>query len=277
MIELEPLQQVPLFHELPAAELEPLRKAAIRRACPSGEIIFRHGDVPEFFYVVERGQVDIVIPGQGEEMVLASFHGGSFFGELTVFDLQPRTATARTSAETGLICIPLAAVAALIERSPLAARQFISVIASRLRGANEQLSRLQIKNVNDVADQRMSFGERIADRVARFGGSWTFIIYFGVFLFVWMAVNTSVLLSSPPDPFPYIFLNLMLSCVAALQAPVIMMSQNRQSAKDRLQADEEFRINSRADIAVQQLHLKIDELRANLIPYRQTAESKRPD
>jgi uncharacterized membrane protein len=114
----------------------------------------------------------------------------------------------------------------------------------------------------------MTFGERIADSVARFGGSWTFIIFFLVFLLAWMGVNTVWLLLEPPDPFPYIFLNLILSCIAALQAPVIMMSQNRQAAKDRLQADLEYQVNVKAEFAIQQLHRKLDELRASLIQHR---------
>ncbi len=142
-----------------------------------------------------------------------------------------------------------------------------------MRGKSEQLepdpliqmlSRLKLRNVNEIADEKMTFGERVADLVARFGGSWTFIIWFGVFLLAWMGVNTAWLLSSPPDPFPYIFLNLILSCLAALQAPVIMMSQNRQATKDRLQADQDYQINIKAEFAIQQLHRKLDEMRAAL-------------
>src|SRR5437868_2904664 len=91
-----------------------------------------------------------------------------------------------------------------------------------------------------VVGQEMTVGERVADLVARFGGSWTFIISFGVFLLLWAGVNTAWILTAPPDPYPYIFLNLILSCIAALQAPVIMMSQNRQAVKDRLQADQDY-------------------------------------
>jgi CRP/FNR family transcriptional regulator, cyclic AMP receptor protein len=276
MTEIYHIEDVPLFRNLPPDQRAQLTNAAERHLHKGGEAVFSHGDVPEFLYIVEHGSIDIVLPSKGEEIILASFEAGTFFGELAVFDKQPRIATARATQDTSLICIPLGVIALLIEEHPAAARQFISIIIQRLRSADELLSRLQIKNVNDIVNERMTFGEKIADLVARFGGSWTFIICFGVLLMIWMGVNTVYLLASPPDPYPYIFLNLILSCIAALQAPVIMMSQNRQTIKDRLQADQDFQINIKAEFAIQQLHRKLDELRAGLILHRHAdAEQRR--
>ena len=262
------LEQLPIFRNVPAELLAPLQKASARLTFLGNAAIFRQGDIPQHLYIVESGSVDIVLPAVADEIIAATFEAGSFFGELGVFDNQPRTATARATCETRLICVPLAAVADLIENHPPATKQFMSVVIERLRRADELLSRLQIRNINEVADEKMTFGERVADMVARFGGSWTFIIWFGVFLLAWMGVNTAWLLAQPPDPFPYIFLNLILSCLAALQAPVIMMSQNRQAAKDRLQADQDYRVNIKAEFAIQQLHRKVDELRASLSHHR---------
>ena len=259
-----PLEQLPIFRNVPPDQLTPLREAASRQRYSPGAPIFKQGDIPKYFYVVASGEVDIVIPAVADDIIAATFREGSFFGELGVFDKQPRTATARAEVETDLICIPLDAMASLLEFHPVAAKQFMSVVIERLRAADELLSRLHIRNVNEIADEKMTFGERVADLVARFGGSWTFIIWFGVLLFAWMGVNTTWLLSAPPDPFPYIFLNLILSCLAALQAPVIMMSQNRQATKDRLQADQDYQINIKAEFAIQQLHRKLDEMRAAL-------------
>ena len=262
-------EDVPLFRNVPPGQLAPLRDAATRQAYHSGAPIFRQGDIPKYLYIVERGTVDIVLPTMSEDDVtLATFETGSFFGELAVFDHQPRTAGARAVTDTNLILIPLYVIADVLEHHPAAAKQFMSVIIERLRGADEMLSR-HIRNVNEIADQKMTLGERVADNVARFGGSWTFIITFGVFLAVWMGVNTTWLLTQPPDPFPYIFLNLILSCIAALQAPVIMMSQNRQASKDRLQADQDYQVNIKAELAIQQLHRKVDEMRASLNQHRQ--------
>ncbi|HLX81776.1 MAG TPA: DUF1003 domain-containing protein, partial [Burkholderiales bacterium] len=176
--------------------------------------------------------------------------------------------TGRATTDTGLICIPLRIIATLLDSHPVAARRFMGVVIQRLRSADEFISRLQIKNVNDMADERMTFGAKVAELVARFGGSWTFIICFSTFLLIWAGANTAYVSAHPLDPYPYIFLNLILSCIAALQAPVILMSQNRQAAKDRLQSDQDFQINIKAEFAVQQLHRKLDELRAGLIQRR---------
>jgi len=105
-----------------------------------------------------------------------------------------------------------------------------------------------------------TYGQRLADNVATFGGSWTFIIAFGVFLFIWIITNVFILVSRPFDPYPFIFLNLILSCIAALQAPVIMMSQNRQEEKDRTRAKKDYMINLKAELEIRMLHEKIDHL-----------------
>src|SRR5450755_3171124 len=249
MLDDYPLEKLPIFQNIPAGQFEPLRQAAVRQNYTAGAAIFKQGDIPKYFYIVEDGIEDIVLPAVADDITVATFKAGSFFGELGVFDNEPRTATARAIVDTSLICVPVHAMADLIEHNPGAARQFMSVIIERLRSADEMLSRLKLRNVNEIADEKMSFGEKVADLVARFGGSWTFIISFGVFLGIWMAVNTVWLL-------------------AALQAPVIMMSQNRQASKDRLQADQDYQVNIKAEFAIQQLHRKLDEMRASLTQHR---------
>jgi uncharacterized membrane protein len=116
------------------------------------------------------------------------------------------------------------------------------------------------RNINPEFDQELSVGQRLADKVAAFGGSWRFIILFGLILGVWIVINSYVLLQRPYDPYPFILLNLILSCLAALQAPIIMMSQNRQEAKDRLRAEHDYQVNLKAEIEIRQLHVKLDQL-----------------
>ena len=116
------------------------------------------------------------------------------------------------------------------------------------------------KNIDAEFESTASRGDKIADSVAAFGGSWKFIIIFGVILFAWMAVNTTLILQKPFDPFPYIFLNLVLSCLAAIQAPVIMMSQNRQEARDRMRGENDYKTNLKAEIEIQMVNEKIDKL-----------------
>jgi len=115
-------------------------------------------------------------------------------------------------------------------------------------------------NVDAQFEQEWSFGERLADKIATFGGSWSFLIIFGIFLTFWIGMNSIVLIVKPVDPYPFILLNLVLSCLAAIQAPIIMMSQNRQEAKDRLRAQHDYRVNLKAELEIRQLHEKVDHL-----------------
>ena len=116
------------------------------------------------------------------------------------------------------------------------------------------------KNIENKLDQNWTFGEKLADKIASFGGSWTFLICFAIFLALWILVNTVIMVKHPADPYPFILLNLMLSCLAAIQAPVIMMSQNRQEAKDRLRSQNDYQVNLKAELEIRHLHEKLDHL-----------------
>ena len=123
-----------------------------------------------------------------------------------------------------------------------------------------QTDQILATDVDSEYAEKWNLGERLADRIATFGGSWTFLILFGLFIVVWIMINSLVLYWRPVDPFPFILLNLVLSCLAAVQAPVIMMSQNRQEAKDRLRARNDYQVNLKAELEIRQLHEKIDHL-----------------
>jgi uncharacterized membrane protein len=152
-----------------------------------------------------------------------------------------------------------------VEQMPARERRVIERIAQRL-----QVSR----NINREFVDTRTFGQRLADQVAEFGGSWTFIILFGFFLLVWALVNSTLLMVHPVDPFPYIFLNLILSMIAALQAPVIMMSQNRQAARDRLAAANDYEVNLKAELEIMGLHEKFDHMRLEQLEFLVTTQQK---
>jgi uncharacterized membrane protein len=119
------------------------------------------------------------------------------------------------------------------------------------------------KNINVEFDQKLTLGERMADHLAEYAGSWRFITVFGVVLVIWILVNSFLLIFKPFDPYPFILLNLVLSCLAAIQAPVIMMSQNRQESKDRLRAEHDYLVNLKAELEIRHLHEKLDHLLMN--------------
>jgi CRP/FNR family cyclic AMP-dependent transcriptional regulator len=147
-----------------------------------------------------------------------------------------------------------------VQQHPHAALDLLGVMANRIRSSDLLLRTRVSRNVNEEELESLTFGERLADRVAGFGGSWTFIICFGVTLALWVGGNTVVLGQHPFDPYPFIFLNLILSMLAAIQAPVIMMSQNRQGSKDRMKSDLDYRIDLKGEMEIAHLHTKVDRI-----------------
>jgi uncharacterized membrane protein len=129
--------------------------------------------------------------------------------------------------------------------------------------ASISMNKLISDNIEVELDKKLTFGQRLSDRIADFGGSWTFIIFFFLVLFIWIAINLFVLVKKPFDPYPFILLNLILSCLASIQAPIIMMSQNRKEARDRLRSENDYKINLKAELEIRVIHEKLDHLVAH--------------
>jgi uncharacterized membrane protein len=144
------------------------------------------------------------------------------------------------------------------------AQDMMAALVKIIRRTDALLSGRVSRNPNEVFEEHETFGTRVADAVARFGGSWTFIIIFGVVLTTWVTLNTIMLAKQPFDPYPFILLNLFLSMIAALQAPVIMMSQNRQDAKDRIRSELDYQVNLKAELGVSELLRKVDAMEEKL-------------
>jgi CRP/FNR family cyclic AMP-dependent transcriptional regulator len=262
MEEVEFLTRVKIFSSLSREDLRELAGLWRPVSREDGQIVFRQGDPPHAMYLVRDGKVEISIwTEDNEELVLSLLGDGDFFGELALLDGSPRTATAKAVGRTELLEMAEKDLFAFLRRTPEVSIAMMSEIARRLRTSNALVEHRATRNVNEVIEEKYTFGDRLADQIAQFGGSWTFLICFGVTLVLWMALNSVESLWHPFDPYPFIFLNLMLSCLAAVQAPVIMMSQNRQALKDRLQADLDYQVNLKAEVQIRSLHLKIDELR----------------
>ena len=149
-------------------------------------------------------------------------------------------------------------------------------LSSLERSVIESLARHETlaEDVEAEFQKKLSLGERMADQIADFGGSWTFICAFGGFIVVWVLINTLVLLVRPFDPYPFILLNLFLSCLAAVQAPIIMMSQNRQEARDRLRSENDYRVNLKAELEISHLHDKVDHLHEELVARLHRVENR---
>jgi len=254
------LAEVPLFSLLDELERETLAEILESKPFDKGDTIFAFGDAGDCLYLLRSGRVEVYVENtEGEKIVLAALEPGELFGEISLFDGGARTASAVAVEDSETLVFDRDHLLEFVRRHPSAALDLLTIMGRRLRNTDELLRSRVSRNLNEEEEERLTFGQRLADRVATFGGSWTFIILFMSLLNVWMAVNV-YRDKEAFDPFPFILLNLALSTLAALQGPVIMMSQNRQSSKDRLKADLDYQVNLKAELEVAQLHGKIDRV-----------------
>ncbi len=255
------ISEVPIFSLLDDHEREDLIKLLRPRQFSSGQRIFRTGDPALALYVIRTGLVRVLIEtDEGEEVHVMDLEPGDVVGEVSFLDGGPRTATAEVAEDAELLEFERKELLEFISGHPHAAIDLLTVMGQRLRKTELLLRTRVTRNANEEQEDRLTLGDRIADQVASFGGSWSFIFLFGAILLVWIVLNSVQLLRHPFDPYPYILLNLFLSMLAAIQAPVIMMSQNRQSEKDRLRNDLDYQVNMKAELEITHLHRKMDQI-----------------
>ncbi len=262
--EAESLSRVPLFKRLTPDELEQLAAEVDQVKFDANETIFNEQDKGDALYVVDSGSVRIwVLDEDVKPVTLTELKPGEFFGELAVLDRGPRSTNATAIMETTLHRLSSDDFQTFLMQHPDVAIDVICEIGARMRQTNMLVSQRASRNINVQMEERATIGQRVADRVASFGGSWTFIIIYVGFLASWMALNSFVLIhyghgegGAQYDPYPYILLNLMLSMTAALQAPIIMMSQNRAAEKDRLAAEQDFQVNLKSELMLEELMRK---------------------
>jgi CRP/FNR family cyclic AMP-dependent transcriptional regulator len=247
------LAGIALFDDLKAAELDELAARLNERKLEAGAVVFAAGDPGDALFIIAEGSVEITT-GEGRvKTALTTLFPGQIFGELSVFDGAPRSATATTTKPTTVLTLGKDEFHTFLMAHPSATLTIMGELAERIRATNDLFSSQVSRDVLEEADEKLTFGQRIADAVAAFGGSWTFIGVFCGMMAIWMGTNFILGDTEAFDPFPFILLNLMLSTTAALQAPVIMMSQNRQSTKDKLLAQNDYLVNLKAELGIQQL------------------------
>jgi len=258
------LADVGFFKLLDDDERAVLAQQIEHHTIAAGTTIFREGDPGGIMYVIRSGRVESWLYDEDHKrVVLATFEEGDFFGELSLLDQESRSATAIALDDTEVLAVDRTDLQLLFQQKPDAALDVISALGSRLRFTSEIVRSRAARNPNEVIEERLTLGDRLSDKLAAFGGSWKFILTFGALLILWMIFNS--ITAQPFDPFPFILLNLVLSSLAALQAPVIMMSQNRADSKDRIRAELDYRVNVKAETEVAELHAKLDELRQDLM------------
>jgi len=273
--EAHSLSRVPLFKRLDAKELEHLAEEVDQVNYQAGETIFHEHDRGDALYILEEGAVRIWIYDEDvKEVTLAELKPGDFFGELAVLDRGERSSSATAITDIHLHRLSSDDFQQFLIDHPDTSIDVICEIAARMRQTNLLVTQRAARNINVEMEAKSTLGQRVADKVAAFGGSWTFIFIYSSFLIAWMIVNTFVLYymghgenGAQFDPYPYILLNLMLSMTAAMQAPIIMMSQNRAAEKDRLAAEQDFKVNLKSELMLEELvrkqrerDVQIDEL-----------------
>jgi uncharacterized membrane protein len=260
---MDELHHVPLFSLLDEEELAVLAQQVEMRQFAAKQRIYKAGEHTGRAFVVMSGAVQVTLLDEdGQEVLFSEPHHGDFFGFASMMDDSAHVTTAVAMESTTCVEVDRHDLSQLLMRKPEAGLDMLTVLAREIHATQQLVRGRSMRDPNEILDQSETFGERIADRVAGFGGSWTFILSFLVVLTAYVGVNVLLLSTRGKtwDPYPFILLNLFLSMLAAIQAPVIMMSQNRQDTKDRVRSELDFQVNRRAETEIQALSRKIHAL-----------------
>ncbi len=252
------LRHVPLFSLLDDDELSVLASQVEMREFQARQRIYKAGEPSTRAFVVMDGSVRLtLIDEDGQDVVFSEPRHGDFFGFASMLETTTHQTTAVALEKTVCLEVDQHDISVLLTRKPMAGMDMLTVLAREIHSTQALVRGRASKNPNQVIDDQETFGQRIADKVASFGGSWSFIITFAVTLIVYTLINI-FLKGRAWDPYPFILLNLFLSMLAAIQAPVIMMSQNRQDLKDRVRSELDFEVNRRAEAEIQALARKLN-------------------
>jgi CRP/FNR family cyclic AMP-dependent transcriptional regulator len=252
------LKEVPLFALLDEDEMNVLASQVELRPFAARHRIYRIGDAGEHAYVMLSGHVQVTTVDDDQQDVLVDEPArGEFFGFASMLEKTPHQTNAVALDDATCLEISREDIFHLLQQKPHAGMDMLRVLGHQIHSAQQLVRVRAARNPNEMIESESTVGERIADAVASFGGSWTFILTFLGILIVYTGINVA-LSNSAWDPYPFILLNLFLSMLAALQAPVIMMSQNRQDTKDRLRGELDFEVNRRAETEIQALSRKVN-------------------
>lgn len=260
-MKLEALRSVPLFRALDEESALELCELLTTREVAAGTILFRRGETGDSMYLIEQGRICISVKdADGHDTTLAEMGNGEFFGEMALLDGHPRSADATVSTDSRLAILPRADFRAFLRKNPDVALGILTALTHRLRRTDDLLRHRVSRNANEEEAARLTMADRAADLIAEFGGSWKFIGFSIAFFLVWVGFNTWLLHDKGFDPYPYVLLNLVLGMIVGLQAPIIIMSQNRESQKDRLRADLDYRVNLKNELLLSEVLRRLESL-----------------
>ena len=255
------LRSVPIFSSLDSKSTAELGEYLTIHDYPKLARIFRNGDPGDAMYLIDVGKVRISITdADGAEVTLTELGPGDFFGEMAMLDGHGRSANATAIEDARLAKLTRDDFLAFMRSDPRVTLELLTALTQRLRRTDELLRHRVSRNVNQEQEARLTMADRAADKIAEFGGSWKFIITFLSFMTFWVMVNTWVIFNRVFDPYPFLLLSTGLNMLAALQAPIIMMSQNRQAQKDRLRANLDYQVNLKNELLLSDMIRRLDEI-----------------
>jgi CRP/FNR family transcriptional regulator, cyclic AMP receptor protein len=263
---IEALRSVPLFASLDDSAATELRNLLSDKIVPRNTRLFRQGDTGDAMYLIESGRVRISIRDDDkQELTLAELAQGDFFGEMSIIDGRQRSADAQVIEDARLAILSREAFLSFVRTNPDVALEMLAALTDRLRRTDDLLRSRVSRNVNDEDEARLTLADRAADLIAEFGGSWKFIGVSIAIIVFWIIFNSFILVRGV-DPAPYQMLNLALAIIAGMQAPIIMMSQNRQGLKDRLRADLDYQVNLKNELSLAEVLRRLDVLESERLP-----------
>jgi CRP/FNR family cyclic AMP-dependent transcriptional regulator len=266
LMTLEALRSVPLFASLQDEDAAALRSLLELEVRPAGSVLFRKGEAGDAMYLIEGGRVRIHIRDEdGEDVTLAELARGDFFGEMAILDGKPRSASATVTEDARLAVLSREHFHQHVSRNPDLALEMLGAITERLRRTDEMLRQRVTRNVNEIEKEQMTLTDRLADGVSSFSGSWTFILLTVAYISFWILyVGRGLLGYSLTDSMG--LLDAVNGIIAALLTPIILLSQNRQENKDRLRSDNDFQINLKNELALNEVMRRLDVLETERLP-----------
>ncbi len=255
------LAKVPIFELLDETELRELADVIESQTVAAGDVIFHAGDMGDCLYIVRSGEVELYVKDTtGQKIVLTTVEKNELFGELSMLDSRPRSATSVALIDSELLLLDRDDLLLLFKKQPDAALNMLAAMSGMLRKVDRLLQTRVSRNVNEEMDEKLPALQRIADWIAWFSGSMHFLILNGLWFGIWIGANTIPPVEKQFDPFPFGLLTMIVSLEAIFLSCFVLISQNRQAAKDKIRADIEYDVNIKAELEVQHLHEKVDHI-----------------
>lgn len=263
---LEALRSVPLFSSLDDDSAKELRELLQEKRVTGNTRLFNAGEKGDAMYLIQSGRVRISIRDEdGHNLILAELAQGDFFGEMSIIDGRQRSADASVIEDAMLAVLSREDFLSFVRTNPDVPLKMLSALSERLRHTDNLLRSRVSRNANEEEEARQTFSDRAADALAAFGGSWKFIGLSMLLIIAWILLNSYVMLTGW-DPFPYQLLGLVFGLIAGVQAPIIMMSQNRQGDKDRLRADLDYQVNLKNELSLGEVLRRLDVIESERLP-----------